>query len=230
VLQGIDVRVPLARLVVVTGVSGSGKSTLARDVLHASLARMVSAQARSEAASPIGCARVLGAERIGRVLEVDQTPIGKTPRSCPATYVGFWDAIRRLFAETSEARMRGFTASRFSFNTGDGRCPECEGQGQKTIEMSFLPDVKVRCEACHGARFALQPGATLRVIPDRRGEDLEGHLASQAGLLGEVDDAHAATADDTLDAVWPEGGADTGIGAWLGRHGWMNRATRSKYV
>jgi excinuclease ABC subunit A len=162
-LRQVDVQVPLKRLVAVTGVSGSGKSTLARDVLLANVQALVSqrstfagrtAQDAGQRVALSACADVQDFETIDRVLEVDQTPIGKTPRSCPATYIGFWDTIRKLFAETLEAKARGYAAGRFSFNTGEGRCPSCEGQGMRTIEMSFLPDVKVPCETCRGARFS----------------------------------------------------------------------------
>ena len=157
-LKDIDVSIPRERLVCVTGVSGSGKSTLVRNVLYDNVHHLVSsAHSRRRAGSPApalhGCRSIEGWEGIGRVLEVDQAPIGKTPRSCPATYVGIWDDIRKLFAATSEARMRGYTGSRFSFNVAGGRCEECEGQGMKKIEMSFLPDVTVPCDACGGARF-----------------------------------------------------------------------------
>jgi excinuclease ABC subunit A len=151
-LQRVQARVPLGRLTVVTGVSGSGKSTLARDVLHANLQRLVGNKTKSSIKTT-GCREIAGWDAVGRVLEVDQTPIGKTPRSCPATYVGFWDTIRRLYAEAPDARMRGYTASRFSFNTKGGRCEACEGQGVQKIEMSFLPDVKVPCDVCGGQRF-----------------------------------------------------------------------------
>jgi excinuclease ABC subunit A len=153
-LRGLKARVPLGRLTVVTGVSGSGKSTLARDVLYTNL-RVRLGENRSKRRSPafVGCKRIEGWEALARVLEVDQTPIGKTPRSCPATYVGFWDDIRKLFAGATDSRVRGYSASRFSFNTTGGRCESCEGQGVQTIEMSFLPDVKVLCDVCRGRRF-----------------------------------------------------------------------------
>lgn len=150
-LQHLDARIPVNRLTVVTGVSGSGKSTLARDVLLDNLVNVVGK--KIESPSWLGCQDIKGWEVLDRVLEVDQTPIGKTPRSCPATYIGFWDDIRKLFTDTQASRLRGWKASRFSFNTGEGRCPMCEGQGMRTIEMSFLPDVKVPCDVCHGARF-----------------------------------------------------------------------------
>ena len=150
-LKNVTVDFPLGRLIVVTGVSGSGKSTLVRDVLRKSL----QAKLESERNAVTGCTDVTWPQdgMIGRVLEVDQTPIGKTSRSCPATYVEFFNHIRDLYAQTPEAQARGYQATRFSFNTEQGRCPVCEGQGQISVEMSFLPNVKMTCEACGGMRF-----------------------------------------------------------------------------
>jgi excinuclease ABC subunit A len=153
-LRKVNARIPLGRLTVITGVSGSGKSTLARDVLYANLrAHTGEGKRRRKGGAWFGCEDLRGLEHVGRVLEVDQTPIGKTPRSCPATYVGFWDDIRKLYAGTTESRVRGYGPGRFSFNTPGGRCDACEGQGVQTIEMSFLPNVKVLCDACAGKRF-----------------------------------------------------------------------------
>ncbi len=157
-IRGENIAIPVGRLVVITGVSGSGKSTIARDVLYANFKRLVGkphkrARAGTKLPELTGVEAVRGVELIDRVLEVDQTPIGKTPRSCPATYIGFWDDIRRIYANTTEAKIAGYSISRFSFNTGEGRCPACEGQGMQTIEMNFLPDVKVLCDSCRGRRF-----------------------------------------------------------------------------
>jgi len=152
-LRNLEVAFPLGHLVAVTGVSGSGKSTLVRRVLYENLVRMLAAPRAGRRPRLEGCTRIKGWQAIGRVLEVDQTPIGRTPRSCPATYVGLWDYIRRLFARTQEATLRGYDAGRFSFNLRGGRCEACEGQGATRLEMTFLPDVQLTCEACHGARF-----------------------------------------------------------------------------
>lgn len=151
-LKNVNVSVPLHQLVGITGVSGSGKSTLVRGVLYPNVKAAI-ANKRKKTQRWQGADNITGWEGIDRILEVDQTPIGKTPRSCPATYIGIWDAIRKLFAGTVDARLRGYTPARFSFNAGDGRCDACGGQGMQKIEMNFLPDVRVPCDVCHGWRF-----------------------------------------------------------------------------
>ena len=160
-LKGINLKIPLGKLVCVTGVSGSGKSTLVRSVLGDNVRALLKRENKRKKVKLAGADNISGWESVSRVLEVDQTPIGKTPRSCPATYIGFWDNIRRIFADATEARVRGYNASRFSFNVAAGRCASCDGQGMTKIEMSFLPDVKVPCEVCKGARFNSETQSVL---------------------------------------------------------------------
>ncbi len=148
-LKNINVKIPLSQLVCITGVSGSGKSTLVDDILAKALAR----EFYGAKAVPGKHKSITGIEHINKVIHIDQSPIGRTPRSNPATYTGVFTIIRTLFAETQEAKVRGYKAGRFSFNVKGGRCEVCEGQGQKRIEMHFLPDVYVECEECHGTRF-----------------------------------------------------------------------------
>jgi excinuclease ABC subunit A len=148
-LQNIDVSFPLGVLTAVTGVSGSGKSTLVNSILYTVMANELNHARRVAGRHK----RVTGLEHLDKVVHVDQGPIGRTPRSNPATYTGVWDRIRKLFAETTEAKVRGYTAGRFSFNVKGGRCEACSGDGTLKIEMNFLPDVYVPCEVCHGARY-----------------------------------------------------------------------------
>ena len=148
-LRDLDLRIPLGTFVVVTGVSGSGKSTLVTEVLYRALARELNGSRE-----PVGEHDALeGAEHIDKIIEIDQSPIGRTPRSNPATYVGLFTPIRELFAGVPESRLRGYTPGRFSFNVKGGRCEHCKGDGILKIEMQFLPDVYVPCEVCHGKRY-----------------------------------------------------------------------------
>ena len=148
-LQGIDVEMPLGCFVCVTGVSGSGKSTLVNDILYRSLMQQI-----YKSKTPPGLHKTInGVDAIDKVINIDQSPIGRTPRSNPATYTGVFDHIRKLFAQTHEAKVRGYLPGRFSFNVSGGRCEACAGDGTIKIEMHFLPDVYVPCEVCKGARY-----------------------------------------------------------------------------
>ena len=149
-LRDLDVPFPLGLFVAVTGVSGSGKSTLVNDILYTVLAN--AAQRRAHGARPAHAGSP-ASTRSTRWSDVDQSPIGRTPRSNPATYTGVFDHVRKLFAETTEAKVRGYGPGRFSFNVKGGRCEACSGDGTIKIEMNFLPDVYVPCEVCHGARY-----------------------------------------------------------------------------
>ena len=148
-LKGINVEIPLGVLACITGVSGSGKSTVVNEILAKTLANKLN-RARQV---PGRAKRVEGVEHLDKLVQVDQSPIGRTPRSNPATYTGVFDKIRNLFAETQEAKVRGYKAGRFSFNVKGGRCEACQGDGTIKIEMNFLPDVYVPCEVCEGARY-----------------------------------------------------------------------------
>ncbi|MEV7971346.1 excinuclease ABC subunit UvrA [Sphaerisporangium sp. NPDC088356] len=148
-LKGVDVEFPLGVFTAVTGVSGSGKSTLVNDILYNALAK----ELNGAKTVPGRHSRVTGTDQVDKVVHVDQSPIGRTPRSNPATYTGVFDHVRKLFAQTTEAKIRGYLPGRFSFNVKGGRCEACSGDGTIKIEMNFLPDVYVPCEVCHGARY-----------------------------------------------------------------------------
>ena len=148
-LKNIDVKFPLGEFICVTGVSGSGKSTLVNLILK----RILAQKLNGASAKPGSYQSISGLENVEKVIDIDQSPIGRTPRSNPATYTGVFDDIRDLFAQTNEAKLRGYTKGRFSFNVKGGRCEACRGDGILKIEMNFLPDVYVPCEVCHGTRY-----------------------------------------------------------------------------
>ena len=183
-LKSIDVRFPLGCFVCVTGVSGSGKSTLVSQILLRVLRRRIN----RTGSRPGEFDRIVGASRVDRVIEIDQSPIGRTPRSNPATYVGVFDQIRRLYAKTREAKIRGYAPSRFSFNVKGGRCEDCQGQGVKRIEMHFLPDVYTICGTCKGTRYSREilevryRGRTVADVLDMRVDEAAGFFENIAKI------------------------------------------------
>ncbi len=185
-LKNVDVDFPLGTLTVVTGVSGSGKSTLVHDILYRALAKEI----YGSHAEPGAHEQILGLENIDKVIEIDQSPIGRTPRSNPATYTGVFSPIRDIFAMLPESRERGYKGGRFSFNVKGGRCEACQGDGLKRIEMNFLPDVYVTCDVCRGRRYNLE---TLQVkYKDRSIADLlESSVDDALELLTNIPQVHA---------------------------------------
>ncbi len=184
-LRRIDVRFPLGLFIAVTGVSGSGKSTLVNEILHKALA----ARLHGSSELPAAHDRIEGIELIDKVIAIDQSPIGRTPRSNPATYTGLFGPIRDLFSQVPEARARGYTAGRFSFNVKGGRCEACQGDGLRRIEMHFLPDVYVTCEECRGRRYNAET-LEIRYRMKSIAEVLDSSAESAASLFGAVPAVH----------------------------------------
>jgi excinuclease ABC subunit A len=193
-LKAIDVRLPVGALTCVTGVSGSGKSTLVHEVL----ARAVRRHLDRLGPWPGACRAVAGLEPITRLIAIDQAAIGRGPRSTPATYTGVYDEIRKVFARTREAKLRGYGASRFSFNVKGGRCEACDGQGMRRIEMNFLPDLYVRCEVCRGLRFNRQTlevrfkGRSIGEVLELRVDESRAFFDAQPRVLRGLDALHEA--------------------------------------
>jgi excinuclease ABC subunit A len=193
-LKAIDARIPLGALTCVSGVSGSGKSTLVHDVL----ARAVRRALERSGPRPGAHERVEGLGAIDKMIEIDQTPIGRGPRSTPATYTGVYDEIRKVFARTREAKLRGYSASRFSFNVKGGRCEACEGQGMRRVEMNFLPDLYVLCESCRGKRFNRQTleirfkGRSIGDVLDMRVDEARAMFDAQPKVIRGLDALHEA--------------------------------------
>ncbi len=191
-LKNLTVRIPLGMLVLVTGVSGSGKSSLVVEVLYKALARHLMGARLQPGAHD----RIEGLEHIHKVINIDQSPIGRTPRSNPATYTGVWDPIRRLFAALPESQMRGYKPGRFSFNVKGGRCEACQGQGVLRIEMQFLPDVYVRCDVCHGARFNRETlqvrfkGLNIAEVLDLTVDQALAHFAAVPTIVRKLQTLH----------------------------------------
>ncbi|GGG57586.1 UvrABC system protein A [Pseudohongiella nitratireducens] len=187
-----EVKIPLRKLVAVTGVSGSGKSSLIRGIVYPGLkAAIADANGRKRRSSLpwVGCKSITGWDDIQSILQVDQTPIGKTPRSCPASYVGIWDNIRKLFADTVDARLRGYKPGRFSFNVAGGRCEDCSGNGMQRIEMNFLPDVRIPCETCQGWRFNAET-LTVRYKEKHIGEVLAMDVDTAVTFFAAIPNIH----------------------------------------
>ena len=193
-LQGIDVKIPLGTIACVTGISGSGKSTLVQDVLGRAARRAL----QRVSPKPGKHREIRGLDQIERLVEVDQAPIGRSPRSSPATYTGLYDEIRKIFALTKEAKLRGYKPNRFSFNVKGGRCETCLGQGQRKIEMQFLPDLFVRCEACDGRRFNAPTleirykGKSIADVLDMRVDESLTYFEATPKVLRAVEALHQA--------------------------------------
>jgi len=176
-LKNITVSIPLGKMVCITGVSGSGKSTLLNDIVYRAAARALNGAGGQAGAH----GEITGLEHLDKVINIDQSPIGRTPRSNPATYVGLFDEIRKLYAELPESKVRGYKQGRYSFNVKGGRCETCQGQGQLQIEMQFLPDIYVPCDDCQGSRYNRE---TLQVrFKDHSIADVLGLSVDEALVL-----------------------------------------------